>query len=214
MSGRSYRQYCGVAHALDLVGDRWTLLAVRELLTGPKRFKDLLDGLRGIGTNLLAARLKQLEASAIVQRTMLPPAGVPVYALTDLGRGLEPVVLALGRWGQRTLGPWDGTRLFKPGWALLGLRDRFRAEAAAGLRETYELRIGEDVFHVRVEDGAIDAGQGAAQAPALALACTAATLIALATGERTLEGAVRAGDLQLSGDPAALARFGRLFALP
>ncbi len=100
MSKRSYNQYCAVARALDIVGERWTLLVVRELLSGPKRFKDLLAGLPGIGTNLLTARLKDLEGYRVVRRTILPPpAGSKVYELTELGRSLEPVVAALGQWG-------------------------------------------------------------------------------------------------------------------
>ncbi len=99
MGRRSYNQGCGVARALDVVGERWTLLLVRELLSGPKRFKDLLEGLCGIGTNLLAARLKDLEGNGIVRRSTLPPpAGSSVYELSEMGRSLEPVIVALCRW--------------------------------------------------------------------------------------------------------------------
>src|SRR5438270_8716701 len=102
---RSYDQYCAVARGLDVIGDRWTLLLVRDLLLGPKRYKDLLEGLPGIGTNLLAARLKELEAAGIVRRGVLPPpAGSSVYELTDKGQALEPAILALGRWGAQFLG--------------------------------------------------------------------------------------------------------------
>src|ERR671921_1724366 len=105
MSKRSYNQYCAVARALDIIGERWTLLIVRELLTGPKRFKDLLEGLPGIGTNLLATRLKDLEGNGILRRaTLPPPAGSKVYELTGLGRELEQVVVALSQWGSKLLG--------------------------------------------------------------------------------------------------------------
>src|ERR671931_479526 len=101
-TGRSYLQYAAVARGLDVVGERWTLLIVRDLLLGPKRYKDLLDGLPGIGTNLLAARLRALEKVGLVRRTVLPPpAGSAVYELTESGWELEPVVIALGRWGVR-----------------------------------------------------------------------------------------------------------------
>src|SRR5712691_3728539 len=97
---RSYNQYCALARALDVVGERWTLLLVRELLLGPRRYKDLLDGLPGIGTNLLADRLKHLEDAGMIRRVVLPPpAGSAVYELTELGRRLEPAVFELGRWG-------------------------------------------------------------------------------------------------------------------
>src|SRR5215470_18393749 len=103
--GRSYNQYCAVARSLDVIGERWTLLIIRDLLVGPKRYKDLLDGLPGIGTNLLAARLRDLEKAGIVRRTLLPPpAASTVYELTEVGRALEPAIFAIGRWGARFLG--------------------------------------------------------------------------------------------------------------
>src|SRR5947209_6790027 len=118
MSKRSYNQYCAVARALDVIGERWTLLIVRELLTGPKRFKDLLEGLCGIGTNLLAARLKDLEGQGVVWRTSLPPpAGSKVYELTELGRSLEPVVVALSRWGLKLLDAPSEEEDLKAAWA-------------------------------------------------------------------------------------------------
>src|SRR5881398_167543 len=102
---RSYRQSCGIARALDLVGERWALLVVRELVLGPKRFTDLRHGLPGIGTNILAGRLRELERAGVIRRrTLPPPAASAVYELTEYGRDLEPVMLALGRWGARTLG--------------------------------------------------------------------------------------------------------------
>src|SRR5215207_4475051 len=163
MSKRSYNQYCAVARALDVVGERWTLLIVRELSTGPKRFKDLLGGLPGIGTNLLAARLKDLERHELVRRTTLPPpAGSRVYELTDLGRSLEPVVVALGRWGSRFLGTPRPADDLKPGWAMVAVRAALKPGAASGARETYEFRIDEEVFHVRIEDGEAETRQGTA----------------------------------------------------
>src|SRR5918995_3325809 len=100
MGKRRYDQYCALARTLDVVGERWTLLLVRELLLGPRRYKDLLAGLPGIGTNLLAERLRHLEEFGLVRRRSLPPpAGSRVYELTELGRGLESVVMELGRWG-------------------------------------------------------------------------------------------------------------------
>src|ERR687886_123195 len=130
MGRRSYNQYCAVARALDIVGERWTLLVARELLTGPKRFKDLLEGLPGIGTNLLAARLKNLEGFGILRRTTLPPpAGSKVYELTELGRSLEPVITALGRWGLKFLDtPGQGDDL-RPAWAMVAVKFALKPEA-------------------------------------------------------------------------------------
>src|SRR5215210_783316 len=118
VSRRTYDQYCAVARALDVVGERWTLLLVRELLTGPKRFKDLLDGLSGIGTTLLTARLKDLEGNGILRRTTLPPpAGSKVYELTELGQSLEAVIAALGGWGLKFLGtPPAQKDELRPAW--------------------------------------------------------------------------------------------------
>src|SRR5918998_5685030 len=123
MSKRSYNQYCAVARALDIVGERWTLLVVRELLTGPKRFKDLSEGLPGIGTTLLTARLKDLEGHGIVRRaTLAPPAGSRVYELTDLGRSLEQVVIALSRWGLKLLDAPRREEVSRPAWAMVALQ--------------------------------------------------------------------------------------------
>ena len=113
---KRYGQYCPVAHSLDLVGERWSLLVVRELMEGPKRYTDLVDGLPGIGTNILASRLKDLEAGGIVQKTKLPPpAASTVYELTQCGNDLRPVLHELARWGARTLGPPPLDAL-RPGW--------------------------------------------------------------------------------------------------
>jgi len=115
--GKRYEQYCPVAHALDVVGDRWALLVVRELTQGPKRYTDLADGLPGIGTNILAARLRDLEAAGIVmKRTLPPPAASRVYELTDYGLELKPVMRELALWGARSLGPPTAEDELFPGW--------------------------------------------------------------------------------------------------
>ena len=162
MTNRSYQQYCGLAYALDIVGERWTLLIVRELVPGPRRFKDLLDGLPGISTNLLAERLKSLaEQGLLTQRTLPPPAGSTVYELTPLGRSLEPMLLELGRWGSQFVPPtWQDATLLRLGSYALTFKTFFRPELAQGIDETYELRIGGEVLQVKVKDGHIDVRQG------------------------------------------------------
>jgi DNA-binding HxlR family transcriptional regulator/putative sterol carrier protein len=205
---RSYGQHCTVARALDVVGERWTLLLVRELLTGPKRFKDLLDGLPGIGTNLLAARLKALEEQGIVRRdTLPPPAGSGVYELTGLGRSLEPVVVALSRWGSRLVGdPRDGDER-RPAWAAMALRSLLRKEAAGVPRETYELRIDGEAFHMRFEGGAVEARQGPADAPAVVVAAESGALLALSAGRLALDEALGSGGVRIEGeDDEAISR--------
>src|SRR5438132_8508704 len=131
---RSYADGCAAAHALDLVGERWAMLIVRELVLGPKRFSDLRAGLPGIASNVLTTRLRELEASGVVARRELPrPAASMVYELTEYGREFEPVMLALGRWGARTLGERSEGQTLRSEWVAVAMRAFFRPEAADGL---------------------------------------------------------------------------------
>ncbi|MEJ2853685.1 MULTISPECIES: winged helix-turn-helix transcriptional regulator [unclassified Saccharothrix] len=216
MEQRTYHQYCATARTLDLVGERWTLLLVRELLTGPKRFGDLQASLRGLGTGLLAARLKHLEHEGLAHKTTLPPpARTPVYALTEAGEELGPAVLALARWGLKwAMGPRREDETFHPGWAVLGLRACFDPRAAAGLRAVYEFRVDDEVFHARVDDGDIEALHGPAQRPDAIITLGAETFVDV-TGQRlTLAEAIETGAASASGDREALRRLKGLFRLP
>ena len=147
---RSYDDGCGAAHALDLVGERWALLIVRELLLGPKRFTDLRAGLPAISPNVLTQRLEELERAGILRRRkLLPPAGAWVYELTEWGLDLEPVIMALGRWGARS--PYHPTEAPLSADALIiSFRTMFDSRAAAGVDASIELRLGEDRFHARI----------------------------------------------------------------
>jgi DNA-binding HxlR family transcriptional regulator len=129
---RTYNQYCATARTLDLVGERWTLLLIRELLTGPKRFSDLQASLRGLGTGLLATRLKHLEREGLAHKiTLPPPARTPAYALTEAGEDLGAPILELARWGLKwAMGERGATETFHAGWAVLGLRACFDSHAA------------------------------------------------------------------------------------
>ncbi|GAB3785937.1 winged helix-turn-helix transcriptional regulator [Nocardioides ungokensis] len=140
---KRYDQYCPMAHALDLVGDRWSLLVVRELMHGPRRYTDLVEGLPGIGTNILATRLRDLETHGVVsRRTLPPPAASRIYELTDYGRALRPVVRELALWGARSLGPpTPGSGLFD-GWVANALDIALAAVAPAG---SFEFRVGDEV---------------------------------------------------------------------
>ena len=207
MSRRTYDQYCAVARALDVVGERWTLLLVRELLTGPKRFKDLLDGLSGIGTTLLTARLKDLEANGILRRaTLPPPAGSKVYELTDLGRSLEPVVMALSRWGLKLLDAPRREEVSRPAWAMVALQSSLKLEAVHGCRETYEFRVDGELFHVWVEGDEAEVRQGPAADPDLTISGDTETLLGVAAGRLTLAEAVEAGAIATEGARGPLAR--------
>ena len=143
---KHYDHYCPVAHALDLVGERWALLVVRELMPGPKRYTDLAEHLPGIGTNILASRLRDLEAAGIVtKRTLPPPAASRVYELTEYGQELRTVVRELALWGARSLGPpTDADELF-PGWLENALGTLLAPLAPPG---RFEFRIGDEVASI------------------------------------------------------------------
>jgi DNA-binding HxlR family transcriptional regulator len=215
---RSYGQHCTVARALDVVGERWTLLVVRELSTGPKRYKDLLEGLPGIGTNLLANRLKSLAGEGIVSRgTLPPPAGSSVYELTSLGRSLEPVMVALSRWGAGLMGTPREDEDLRPGWAAVAVRSAMAMEGSPG---SYELRIDGEVFHLRVGDGRVEcvgAWQGSSPAPDLVVVGESDTFVAVASGRLSPEEAVESGALRAEdqeGQDALLAWCRRLIGPP
>lgn len=140
---RSYRQFCGLARALDILGERWTLLIVRDLLRGPKRYGELLAGLPGLTTNLLAKRLRELEDAGVVEKLQLPPpASVTAYALSDRGRELEPAVMALGRWGGALLGGGPGDDTVNLAWGMTSLKRRYQG----GGRGTVELWVRDDPY--------------------------------------------------------------------
>jgi DNA-binding HxlR family transcriptional regulator len=211
---RTYCDGCAAAHALDLVGERWALLVVRELLLGPKRFTDLRAGLPGVSPNVLAQRLRELERAGVVRRGKLPPpAASRVYELTDWGLELEPVIVRLGRWGARSPS--------KPRDAALGVdslvlsfRTMFDPLAADGLTASYELRLGEDRFRAEVADGRFEIIRGDAERPEATIETDAATLAALVYDGRHLAEAVRSGDVKIEGDESAVKRFLGLFPLP
>jgi len=203
---KHYDQYCPMAHALSLVGERWSLLIVRELLRGPKRYTDLSDGLPGIGTNILAARLRDLEECGIVaKRKLPPPAASTVYELTEYGAGLQEALYALARWGARSLGPPTKDDLYED-WGLNALPAIFNAEAARGLTETYVLKIGEDVFTARIVDGVLEPSLGAAPDADLVVETDAETFFLLCAGQLEPKDAVKSGRARIEGDRALFER--------
>ena len=213
-TSRSYGDGCAAAHALDLVGERWALLVVRELLLGPKRFTDLRTGLPAISPNVLTQRLDELERAAIVRRRKLPPpAAVWVYELTEWGLGLEPVIVALGRWAVRSPTLPQGAPLSVDAF-ILSLRTMFDAQAAAGLRASIELRVGDELFNATVAGDRFDIARGSAAEPDAIIESDADTLAALVYGGRKLTDAARAKALYVEGDRSAVKRFLTLFPLP
>jgi DNA-binding HxlR family transcriptional regulator len=212
---RTYGHYCAIARTLELIGERWTLLVVRELLTGPKRFKDLRDGLPGVGTALLTERLRALEEAGLVRRSTLPPpAGVGVYELTDAGTELRPLVMEVARWGLRWALDDPADDVFRPSWAVLAMQAIFDPDAARGLRVACEFRVGDEIFHAAIEDGRIETAQGAASAPDLVVETDASTFRAVAAQELSLTDSVREGRANLRGNLAELRRVERSLRPP
>ena len=210
---RKFDQYCPVAHALSLVGERWSLLIVRELLHGPKRYTDLTNGLPGIGTNILAARLKDLEACGIVQkRTLPPPAASTVYELTEYGAGLREALYALARWGARTIGPPGPDDDLYPEWGLNALPALFNAEAARDLTETYVLVVDGDAFTARVVNGSLDASVGVAEDADVVVEMDMETFFGLASGELAPGDAMNSGQARVEGTLDALERCFRVLS--
>lgn len=206
---RSYNQFCALARTLDALGERWTLLLIRELLLGPRRFTDLMSGLPGIAPNLLSDRLRALEGQGVISRaTLPPPAGARVYELTARGRRLQPALLELARWGMEPMEPPRPDEHRRPGWYAVALQAAFRPELAHDLEESYAFVIDDVAFHLEVADGEAHARYGAPQAAAFVLRTSLANLLALATGIRSPRGS------ELEGDAAAFGRFTRLFPLP
>ncbi|EMF53663.1 MULTISPECIES: helix-turn-helix domain-containing protein [Streptomyces] len=198
---RSYDQYCSAARALDLVGDRWTLLIVRELLAGPRRYTDLHADLPGVSTDVLASRLKDMERDGLTTRRRLPPPGAAyVYELTPRGRELLPVLQALGVWGEAALGERRPTDAVRAHWFALPLL-RALEGGSAGL---VEVRLEEGEFHVRVGAGEGPVyGEGGAPGEAdVRLSLDAGTCGVLGRGELGLREAVRRGLVEVTGEGA------------
>src|SRR5579864_5034346 len=161
MAQRTYGQFCGFSRAVEVVGERWALLVIRDLLVGPKRFTDLHRGLPGIPTTVLTARLKELEQAGIVRRRILPrPDNSVVYELTDYGAELEETVVRLGRWGAKALGEPRPGEIITANSIIMALRATFHRERARGLTLSYELRLGEVVIHACIDDGKLALGEG------------------------------------------------------
>jgi DNA-binding HxlR family transcriptional regulator len=213
MSRRGYGQFCGLARALEIVGERWALLIVRDLLVSPKRFTDLRLGLPRIPTNILSARLKELEQAGIIHRRALPrPAAAVVYELTEYGHELEDVVIRLGRWGAKSLSEPGPEDILTTDAMIMAIRAAFRPEAAGGDDVSYELRVGEVVIHFRAGRGELAVAAGALPEADLAIE-TGPAIRALMTGELGPADAIARESVRLTGDSELLTRFVETFRL-
>jgi DNA-binding HxlR family transcriptional regulator len=212
---RSYAQLCGIASALDVIGDRWAALVVRDLLLGPMRFGELADGLPGIGTNTLTARLKHLEEAGVVQRRLLElPERGAVYELTELGRELEPILMALGRWGTKSMGRLSADVSTRSRWlvaAMLAFHDETRSVRRA---RTWRLRLSDGDFTVRAKGRGLTIVAGAPGVADLVIATDDTRWHALLTGRVSPARAVKSGAVTVEGDRALLTELLSLFAFP
>jgi DNA-binding HxlR family transcriptional regulator len=226
---RSYDDPCGIARALDIVGDRWALLVVRELVFGPKRFRALRAGLGDISPNVLSQRLRDLEIAGLVAHELLdPPAAVAIYGLTDRGQALEPILIELGRWGSRE--PMRSANELSANAFLLALKTVF--DPAQAIDATFALGIADEWFVVTTRattidgpssidgpsaidrPGSITIAAGRTDSAGVSLIGDIATLRALAFGRESVTSARRAKRLQIEGDPTLAARFSSMFAVP
>ncbi|MFI2352478.1 winged helix-turn-helix transcriptional regulator [Streptomyces sp. NPDC019443] len=209
---RGYQQYCALARALDHVGDRWTLLVVRELLLGPRRYSDIRQALPGIATNLLADRLRGLETGGLVRRRELPPpAAAVVYELTEHGQGLEEAVMALIRWGGQFMGSRKPGETFRAEWLVLALRAVLPAPAPTGVTGTCEFRTDGMTVTVTVRSGRTEVVAGGAARPDAVLTCAPEHALGVASGRYPLEQALRDQHVTATGNSQTVIAFAHLF---
>jgi DNA-binding HxlR family transcriptional regulator len=204
---RSYNQHCGIARALDLVGERWALLVLRELVLGPQRFTDLREGLPGIATNVLSQRLRQLERDGIVTRRRLPPpAASTVYELTDYGQDLVPIMLDLGRWGARSMGPREPEQTRRGRWFAVAMKAFHDPKAAADVKAIVAVDLGDAQVTLRLDRGQLEVVPGLDDEAELSITADSDTLVAY------LSGAVDAVDAE--GNRELLERLREIFPFP
>jgi DNA-binding HxlR family transcriptional regulator len=205
---RTYGDRCGVARALDVIGERWALLVVRELVLGPKRFSDLRAGLRGVAPDVLSQRLRELEGAGVLRRATLPPPnGARVYELTEWGQELEPLVLGLGRWGSRAPFPASEAEL-GPDAFVIALKTLFDPAAAGGLDATFSLILGGDHFRLAVRDRLLSAARGEADGADVSIEADPGALAAV------LWHGAPADTISVKGDAALFRLFRALFPAP
>jgi DNA-binding HxlR family transcriptional regulator len=224
VASRSYGQYCGVTTAVELIGERWALLIVRDLLVGPRRYTDLKQGLPRIPTNILSTRLKELQEGGVVRRVPLPNCGL-VYELTEYGRRLEPIVLELGRWGFASMGEPGPDDIVTADSLTMALRTAFRPDAALSLPPAdYEVHIADVVLRVLVEGATLRIAQLAPPAPPVGgvrpagepelVFAAGPGIRRLISGELTPEAAIREDVLEVvAGDVTLLDRFAQTFRI-
>jgi DNA-binding HxlR family transcriptional regulator/putative sterol carrier protein len=210
---KTYGQWCSLAKALELVGERWTLLIVRELLEGPRRYSDLLEDVPGISTDVLAARLRDMEENGLVERrTLRPPASSKVYELTPLGEELRVPVTSLSRWGLQLLGPRD-TEEFRPHWLATSLRGLVNRSAAEDVTLDIDFEVGADigVIRIHVEDGSLEHVPEPTTDADVVVRADLGTLARLGSGGAAAREALASGAVEIGGSSAARKTYAELF---
>ncbi|MFD4183995.1 winged helix-turn-helix transcriptional regulator [Rhodococcus sp. NPDC058514] len=207
MARRTYQQFCGLAYALDAVGERWTLLIVRELMAGPRRYSDLAEALTGIGTSLLATRLKQLESDGAVRRALLKtPSVAVIYELTESGRALGRAIEPLATWGARYLmGERAANEVFRVDWALAFIAEEMEANLPEELRVAYDFLVDDSAARLLLDSGRtqVTAVPTQGQAADVVIRCGAHVLAAIVGGRLDIADAMRADQVQVEGEPIA-----------
>jgi DNA-binding HxlR family transcriptional regulator len=212
---RTYGDACGIARALDIVGERWALMVVREMLLGPKRFTDIREGLPHVSPDVLAQRLRELETAGVVRkRTLPPPAASQVYELTPSGLALEPAIVELGRWGGANAAPPEEGMGMSLDSHVVSLRTLFVPELAEDFDARVDLRLGDQHFRAMVAGGEFEIIRGEGQDPDATIDTDPGTLIAVAHGHRTFGDALEDGTIRVEGDEEVAERFFGLFPLP
>ena len=211
---RTYNDLCGLSHALELVGERWAILILRELSYGPKRFTDIRSGLPAASPNVLSQRLRDLEGHGIVsRRTLAPPAASKVYELTEWGKELEPTLRSLGSWAARSPHFPDSGH-FSPSSLAMNLETMFLPAQAAGLDLNLSLKLGDESFRLRIANSSFEIERGEAEDADAAIETDPMTLIGILYHGAELSAAEEAGALRIEGDRDAAAQLPRLFELP
>lgn len=214
MVKRSYDDGCAAAHALDLIGERWALLVVRELLFGAKRFTDLRTGLPGASPNVLALRLREMEANGVIRRRRLPPpAATWVYELTQWGRQLEPVIMALGRWGGRSPSLLSDANMSVDS-IMLALKTSFSAELAHGFNANVIFKMQQDFFELHISHGAIEVRRAEGDRPDAVVEAEPGIIKDIIWNGHQLDDAEKLGDLSITGDRRIVEQLVRMFPLP
>lgn len=216
MTRRTYGQFCGLSRALEVVGERWSMLIIRDLLVSARSLTELQRGLPRIPTDLLCTRLRELEHTGIVTRRVLPepePSGSVVYELTNYGRELDDIALRLGLWGARMLGDPRPEDVVTAASLIMAMRSTFRPQASYGFTASYEIHVGELVINCRVNDGTIEAGEGTLPAPDMVME-PGRWLRLLMTGEVSANDVIKNRSFPYTGNPALLVQFARFFHIP